>query len=60
MSRAELLDAVNARLATAGVVASADQESKIEGFQTEIEALTKQQQTQQNEMEAFLNGLNVG
>jgi hypothetical protein len=37
-----------------------DQESKIEGFQTEIETLTKQQQTQQNEMEAFLNGLNVG
>jgi hypothetical protein len=37
-----------------------DQESKIEGFQTEIESLTTQQQTQQKEMEAFLNGLNVG
>jgi methyltransferase-like protein len=36
MSRAELLDAVNARLAAAGVVASADQESKIDDL---LEAL---------------------
>jgi len=37
-----------------------DQESKIETFQTEIESLTQQQQSQQKDMEVFLSNMNVG
>ena len=37
-----------------------DQESKIEGFQTEIESLTQQHQSQQKDMETYLANMSVG